>query len=528
MTGTGTRPGEALRVQPPLLEARGIGKTFPGVRALDDVSFTLGYGEVLGLVGENGAGKSTLMNLLTGVSPMESGEFLFEGEPLDVHGVADAMAKGISIVHQELSLTPDLTVEQNIYIGREPRNGPFLDKRTLHRNAVELLDRLHITIDPATPVSRMSVAHQQMVEIAKALSFDPRVLVLDEPTSPLNDAEVDALLALIREFVTPQTGVIYITHRLEELGRISDRITVMRDGRTVDTLTTRGTTQGQLVSKMVGRSIDTSRTPDPIDPDSPVLLQVEGLSTAKLLKDVSLDVHAGEIVGLAGLVGAGRTELGRAIVGADPITSGTIRLRGQEVHLSTPALAARHRIGYLSEDRKDLALLLSQSVTHNVALSAMQERFTRAGFVRDAAMEAEAEKQRTALSIKTPSIDQLVQNLSGGNQQKVAIARWLAKDCDVLIFDEPTRGIDVGAKEEIYGLLDNLAAQGRAIIMISSELPEILRMSHRIAVMCEGEVEGILPAADATEEKILQLATRTRADDVDVDRVVPISETEPA
>ena len=512
----------------PLLEARGVGKTFPGVKALEGVNFTLGYGEVLGLIGENGAGKSTLMNLLTGVYPMESGEFLFEGKPLEVTGVADAMKKGISIVHQELSLTPDLTVEQNIYIGREPRKGPFLDKTTLHRHAVELLDRLHITIDPTTPVSRMSVAHQQMVEIAKALSFNPRVLVLDEPTSPLNDAEVEALLALVHDFITPQTGVIYITHRLEELNEVSNRITVLRDGRTVDTVTTKDTTQGQLVAKMVGRSIDTSRKPEPISSDSPVLLQVENLSTATLLRNVSIDVHAGEILGLAGLVGAGRTELGRAIVGADPISEGTIHLRGKKVHLSTPAIAARHRVGYLSEDRKDLALLLSQSVTHNVALSAMQEKFTRVGFVNDKAMTAEAQAQRGSLHIKTPTVDQLVQNLSGGNQQKVAIARWLAKDCDVLIFDEPTRGIDVGAKEEIYTLLETLAAQGRAIIMISSEMPEILRMSHRIAVMCEGQLEGILTAEEATQEKILHLATRTQADDIDVRAIIPISETESA
>lgn len=495
-----------------ILKAHHIGKSFPGVRALDNVSLDVRFGEVLGLVGENGAGKSTLMNLLTGVIPLDEGEFIFEGQPLKVHGVADALRQGISIVHQELTLMPDLTVEANIFIGREPRRGPFLNHARLHRDTVDLLDRLGIDLDPRAVVSHLSVAQQQMAEIARALSFDPRLLVLDEPTSPLNDTEVAALHDLVRSFVKPTTAVVYITHRMEELAQISNRITVMRDGKVVDTLPTRGTTRGRIVSLMVGRAVDTSRRPQPTAQERPVVLSVRGLSTEKLLRDVSFDVRAGEILGLAGLMGAGRTEIGRAIVGADPISAGTIELNGRPVQITSPAVAARLRIGYLSEDRKNLALLLGQPVSHNIALSALAERFSRAGFVNDAGIRAEARNQVASLRIKTPSLTQQVKNLSGGNQQKVVIARWLAKACDVLIFDEPTRGIDVGAKEEIYALLSRLAQEGRAIIMISSEMPEILRMAHRVVVMCEGRVEGELSSEEATQEKILHLATRTRSD----------------
>ncbi len=496
-----TEPGGVI------LEARHVSKTFPGVKALDDVSFDLRYGEVLALVGENGAGKSTLMKLLSGVYPMESGEFQFGGRPLAVRGAADAMRQGISIIHQELSVIPDLTVEQNIYIGRERRRGPFLNRDALHRDAATLLKELSIQLDPRAVVSSLSVAQRQMLEIAKALSFDSRVLIMDEPTAALNDAEVAALHVLIRRFVKPTTAVIYISHRMEELGDIADRITVMRDGRMIATVPARETSRAELVSLMVGRKIDTTRRPAPVATDAPVVLSVRGLSTRDLLDDVTFDLRAGEILGFAGLMGAGRTELGRALVGADPITAGTIELRGATVRISSPAEAARRRIGYLSEDRKGLGLLLGQTVTTNVALSAMHERFSHFGFVKDAAMRAQARQQVNLLTIKTPSIGQEVKNLSGGNQQKVVIAKWLTKECDVLIFDEPTRGIDVGAKEEIYSLLEELAAQGKAIIMISSELPEVLRMSHRIAVMCEGRVTGILQGADATQEKLLHLAT---------------------
>ena len=490
-----------------IIEARHVSKTFPGVKALDDVSFDLRYGEVLALVGENGAGKSTLMKLLSGVYPWESGELRFEGRPLVVRNEADAMRQGISIIHQELSVIPDLTVEQNIYIGREPRRGPFLAKDALHRDAVALLKRLGIQLNPRALASSLSVAQRQMLEIAKALSFDSRVLIMDEPTAALNDAEVAALHELIRRFVKPTTAVIYISHRIEELGDIADRITVMRDGQAVATTPARGTSRSELVSLMVGRKIDTSRRPAPVAADAPVVLSVRGLSTRDRLDNIGFDLHAGEILGFAGLMGAGRTELGRALVGADPITAGTIELRGEPVRITSPAVAARHRIGYLSEDRKGLGLLLGQPVTHNVALSAMQERFSRNGFMRDAAMRSQARNQVGLLRIKTPSIGQQAKNLSGGNQQKVVIAKWLTKECDVLIFDEPTRGIDVGAKEEIYALLEDLAGQGKAILMISSELPEVLRMSHRIAVMCEGRITGVLPGAGATQEELLHLAT---------------------
>ncbi|HLU58698.1 MAG TPA: sugar ABC transporter ATP-binding protein [Pseudonocardia sp.] len=492
----------------PLLEARGVGKRFPGVQALQDMHIELRRGEVLALVGENGAGKSTLMKLLSGIYTPDEGEFFLDGKPLVVSGPRDALEKGISIIHQEFNLMPDLTVAQNIFIGREPRAGRFfLGDRALEAQAAELLDRLHMPLTPRERVGDLTVAKQQMVEIAKALSYEPRILIMDEPTAALNDAEVRTLHDLIRRFIGPETGVIYISHRMDELKRISDRITVIRDGRYIDTLDTATTTMPEVISRMVGREIVGDFRPEGVRPDRPVVLKVRGLTTKDLLKDVSFELREGEILGFAGLMGAGRTEVARALVGADPIESGTIELRGQPVRITSPAEAAEHRIGYLSEDRKNLGLLLEQDVNANIGLSSIRERFQRWGFVKDKAMRARSRELVESLRIRTPSIDQTTKFLSGGNQQKVVIAKWLVKDCDILIFDEPTRGIDVGAKEEIYRLLNELAAQGKSIIMISSELPEVLRMSHRIVVMSEGRVTGQLEAAEATQEKVMHFAT---------------------
>jgi ribose transport system ATP-binding protein len=505
----------------PLLEIVGASKSFPGVKALDRVRLDLRHGEVLALVGENGAGKSTLMKLLSGIYTPDEGEFFLNGERLELSAPKQAQELGISIIHQEFNLMPDLTIAQNIFIGREPRNGGiFLSERALNQQARELFDRLGLAMDPAELVGDLTVARQQMVEIAKALSYDSKVLIMDEPTAALNDAEVEALFELIRRFTTPTTGVIYISHRMHELKQISDRITVLRDGQYVDTLDTATTPGSQVISLMVGRSIEGEQrqAADPTSAD--VVLSVEGLSTKSLLDDVSFELHRGEILGFAGLMGAGRTEVARAIVGADKATAGTIRVHGQQVRIDNPAQAAALRIGYLSEDRKKLGVMLERDVRENIVLSSLS-RYVRAfGFMKDRAIETTAREYVTNLRIKTPSTQQLVKNLSGGNQQKVVVAKWLVKDCDVLIFDEPTRGIDVGAKDEIYALLNDLAAEGKSIIMISSELPEILRMSHRIAVMCEGRLTAILANEDATQENIMAYATTQAATRFDAEEIV--------
>ena len=490
-----------------LLEVEGVSKRFPGVRALDDMHLTLRHNEVLALVGENGAGKSTLMKLLSGIYTPDAGRFWLDGAALAVSGPKHALEMGISFIHQEFNLMPHLTVAQNIFIGREPRRGRFLlSERALNQRAAELLDRLGLRLDVKRAVADLSVAKQQMVEIAKALSFNPRVLIMDEPTAALNDAEVQTLHDLIRRFKRDDTGVIYISHRIDELKAISDRITVIRDGHFVATVDTAATTTREVVSLMVGRTITSDARPVGVREDREVVLSVEGLCTKELLKDVSFDLEKGEILGLAGLMGAGRTELARALVGADKVSAGVVRLRGERITIRNPADAARYRIGYLSEDRKHLGLLLEQDVSANIALTSLQERFSRRGFVNVRAARAAAKRLVTTLGVKTPSVLQTVKNLSGGNQQKVVIAKWLLKDCDVLIFDEPTRGIDVGAKEEIYALLNDLAAQGKSIIMISSELPEVLRMSHRVVVMTEGRVSAVLDHT-ATQEDVMHYAT---------------------
>ncbi|GAA4725126.1 sugar ABC transporter ATP-binding protein [Phytohabitans rumicis] len=490
-----------------LLEVEGVRKAFPGVQALDDMHINLRYGEVLAVVGENGAGKSTLMKLLSGSYVPDEGAFRLHGEPFTPQSPKHALESGISIIHQEFNLMPHLTVAQNIFIGREPRRGLILSDRELNRRAAELVARLGLPLDIRATVADLTVANQQMVEIAKALSYDARVLIMDEPTAALNDAEVQTLHGLIRRFVHADTAVIYISHRMDELKAISDRITVIRDGRYIGTLDTAETTTREVITLMVGRTLTSDARPVDVRDEREVVLDVRGLSTKELLRDVTFTLGKGEILGFAGLMGAGRTEVARAIVGADKTTAGTIHVHGRQVRIHNPAEAARHRIGYLSEDRKQLGLLLEHDVSDNITLSSLREKFSRWGLVdRLAARRAAADVVRR-LTIKTPSVRQTTKFLSGGNQQKVVIAKWLVKDCDILIFDEPTRGIDVGAKEEIYELLNSLAAQGKAIIMISSELPEVLRMSHRVVVMTEGRVSGILSAEEADQESVMHLAT---------------------
>ncbi len=502
---TGAQP-EAVSA---LVEMRGIEKSFPGVRALQNVGFDLRPGEVHALMGENGAGKSTLMKILTGVYQPDAGEIRVRGERVTLRDPQAAQALGISIIHQELYLMNHLTVAQNIFIGREPRKGfgIFVDEAKLRRDAAGIFRRMNVEIDPAAEVGHLTVARQQLVEIAKALSYDAQVLVMDEPTSALNETEVEHLFAVINDLRAHGVGIVYITHKMDEVKRIADRVTVMRDGQYIDTLPAATTPMATIIQMMVGRELaDQHRATGQASEDE--VLRVTGLNRGSVIRDVSFSLRRGEILGIAGLMGAGRTEVARAIFGADPIDRGEIRVHGQPRTIGSPADAVANGIAYLSEDRKHFGLVTGMSVRDNVTMASW-ERFKTAGlFMRDGALFTVAQEYSHKLKVKTPHVHQETRLLSGGNQQKVVIAKWLLRDCDILIFDEPTRGIDVGAKAEIYRLLEDLAAQGKAIIVISSELPEVLRLSHRIAVMCEGRITGELDGRTATQEDIMTLATQ--------------------
>ncbi len=491
-----------------IVSMEGVDKSFPGVHALDQCRFELRAGEVHALVGENGAGKSTLMKVLAGVHSKDAGRILFQGAEVDIPSPRAAQHLGISMIHQELNLMPHLTVAQNIFIGREPRRARFLlDDGAINQQARALLERLHLRVDPRTRVSDLTVARQQMVEIARALSLSSQVLIMDEPTAALTDAEIADLFRIIRELRDKGVGVVHISHRLEELPQISDRITVMRDGRTVETLATGDAPIERIIRLMVGRTIYEGAPEIPDLPQHEVVLEVRHLRRGRVLRDVSFSLRRGEILGVAGLVGAGRTEVARAIFGADPIDSGEILVRGRKVRIRSPRDAVRHGIAYLSEDRKRFGLALGMDVATNLVLATLRRFVRRFGWMNDARTRAAAQLQVDALRIRTPSLEQKAKNLSGGNQQKLVIGKWLTADTEILIFDEPTRGIDVGAKSEIYRLLNDLALQGKSIIMISSELPEVLRMSHRIIVMCEGRITGELPGG-ADQEQIMTYATQ--------------------
>ena len=496
-----------------LVEMDGISKDFPGVQALRSCRFELRRGEIHALVGENGAGKSTLMKILAGVYRRDAGRIRLGGADVDIPTPRAAQQLGISIIHQELSLMPHLTAAQNIFIGREPRGRiPFvIDESKLNEQARALFKSLNLKVDPQAKVGKLSVAQQQMVEIAKALSYSAQVLIMDEPTATLTDTEIDELFRIIRAVKANGVGVVHISHRLEELKLISDRVTVMRDGQYIATVDTKDASIDRIISMMVGRTIyEAAREIPTANPE--VVLDVRGLNRGRMVRDVSFNLRRGEILGLAGLVGAGRTEVARAVFGADRPDSGTILVHGKVARIHSPADAVHLGIGYLSEDRKRFGLAVGMDVETNIVLATLRKFADAFGRVDFRKTRATAEQRVHRLGIKTPSIRQKVRNLSGGNQQKVVIAKWLTADTEILIFDEPTRGIDVGAKSEIYHLLNELAKQGKAIIMISSELPEILRMSHRIVVMCEGRIRGELSGAEATQEKIMTFATmRTTA-----------------
>lgn len=491
-----------------ILEMKGIDKRFSGVHALKSVNLELRKGEVHALMGENGAGKSTLMKVLCGIYKRDGGEVVLFDKPVEFNTIKDSQEAGISIIHQELNMMNHLTVAQNIYIGREPMiNGIYIDDKKMESDAKALFDRIGVDIDPSAILGTLTVGKQQMVEIAKAVSHDSKILILDEPTAALTQVEVEELFAIMRDLKAKGIGMIYISHRMDEINRISDRITVMRDGEYVGTLITADTTKDEIVKMMVGRVIyGDKKEASAVPEDAPVVLEVKNLNRGKEIKDVSFKLHRGEILGFSGLMGAGRTEVARAIYGADKIDSGEIYINGKKVNIKTPEEAVKYGICYLSEDRKRYGLLLDKSVSENSVLSNLDD-YIHAGWINDAEIDKAAEKENAKLKTKTPSMKQILRNLSGGNQQKVIIARWLLKDCDIFIFDEPTRGIDIGAKSEMYTLMEELASQGKSVIMISSELSEIQRLSDRVVVMCEGRITGELDIADATQEKIMALAT---------------------
>lgn len=491
-----------------ILTMNKIDKSFPGVHALDNVDFEVRRGEVHALMGENGAGKSTLMKVLTGIYTKDSGSIIYEGREVEFKGTKEAQDAGVVIVHQELNMLGHLTVAQNIFIGREFKKGIKIDDKKMNEEAAKLFERLHIDIDPTETMSNLTVGKQQMCEIAKAISHDAKVIIFDEPSAALTETEIEELFKIIRDLREQQLGIVYISHRMDEIKVITDRVTVMRDGGYVGTLITSECTKDDIINMMVGRVIyENPKTKSLVAPDAPVVLKVENLNAGRMVQNVSFELRKGEILGFSGLMGAGRTETARAIFGADPKQSGDIYINGNKVEINSPQDAVKNGIGYLSEDRKRFGIVVQKTLAENSTMATI-ERFMRGLFIDKRAEKKATEEYVDALAIKTPSIDQLVVNLSGGNQQKVVIAKWLVRNSDILIFDEPTRGIDVGAKNEIYKLMNKLAAEGKSIIMISSEMTEILRMSDRIVVMCEGVKTGELDISEATQEKIMNLATR--------------------
>jgi ribose transport system ATP-binding protein len=501
-----------------LLEMRSITKRFPGVLALNEVNFDVRKGEVHALVGENGAGKSTLMKILSGVYERDSGDVIFKGQPVAFRNPRQSQLAGITTIYQELNQVPYLSVTENIFLGTElTRGGVALKWSEMHQQARELLAKLHLDIDPRTQVNELGVGMQQMVEVAKALYHKADLIIMDEPTSSLSIREINDLFSIVRELKAEGVSVIYISHHLEETFQISDRITVLRDGRHIATQPTDTLNVDKLIRLMVGRDLS-EQFPKETAARGDEILRVEGLSQGTRLLDISFTAYAGEVLGLAGLVGAGRTELVRAIFGADPIDSGQFFVQGKPVRIKSSRDAVNHGIGLLTEDRKRQGLFLQMNVRENITMSVL-ERLTRSLVTNQKKEAVLAQEFIDNLAIKASSQDQPAVNLSGGTQQKVVLSKWLATTPRMLIFDEPTRGIDVGAKVEIYRMMNELAKQGVAILMVSSELPEILGMSDRIMVMAGGRIRGFLNREEATEEKIMELATAT--DRATIEQVLP-------
>lgn len=488
----------------PFLQMKGITKRFPGVLALDEVDLDIYPGEVLALVGENGAGKSTLMKVLSGVYKADAGSVLIQGKPVEINGPLDSRALGISIIFQELSVLNNMDIAENIFVGREKARRGFVDKKAQHREAALLLEKVGLNIDTNMKTHRLSTAQKQMVEVAKALSLNSRLIIMDEPTSSLTDAETIKLFEIIQKLKDEGVAVVFISHRMNEIFKVSDQIAVMRDGAMVDLMVTKEVDEQQVIGAMVGREV-TDIFVKETAPIGEVALEVRNLSTKGFLKDISFHVRAGEIVGFAGLVGAGRSEVMRALLGIDPRESGEIFIHGKPVTVENPIDALKAGLGFVPEDRKEQGLILKMSVKANTSIAAL-DSVADGWFINRERETALTEEYIDKLQVKTPSHEQKVMNLSGGNQQKVVIAKWLATHPTVLILDEPTRGIDVGAKKEIHALMSEMAVSGVAIVMISSELPEILGMSDRIYVMHEGRLKGELDRAEASQELIMQMA----------------------
>ncbi|MEJ8639387.1 sugar ABC transporter ATP-binding protein [Streptomyces sp. NPDC006475] len=491
-----SHPDELLRIE-------GLRKTFPGVVALDAVDFDLRRGEVHVLLGENGAGKSTLIKMLSGAYRPDSGRILADGREVRIHSTQDAERLGIATIYQEFNLVPDLTVAENIFLGRQPRRFGMIDRRRMETDAAALLDRVGLRVSPGALVRELGIARLQMVEIAKALSLDARVLIMDEPTAVLTSEEVDQLFRIVRQLREDGVGIIFITHHLEEIAALGDRVTVLRDGRSIDEVPA-STPEAELVRLMVGRSIDQQYPRQRPEVGEP-LLSVRGLTRGGVFHDVSFEVRAGEVVGLAGLVGAGRTEIARAVFGADPYDTGTVDVRGKQLRGHDVNAAMRAGIGLVPEDRKGQGLVLDATVQENLGLVTLRSA-TRAGLVDLKAQRVAAARIAEQLGVRMAGLGQHVRTLSGGNQQKVVIGKWLLADTRVLILDEPTRGVDVGAKVEIYQLINELTASGHAVLMISSDLPEVLGMSDRVLVMAQGRIAGELTAHEATQDAVMALA----------------------
>jgi len=489
----------------PVLEMRHIRKTFPGVVALDDVNFELQRGEVHILLGENGAGKSTLMKILSGAYQKSAGQIILDGAEVEIKNPKHAQTLGISTIYQEFNLIPHLSVGENIFLGREPAYVPgVINQRAIFQRATRALGALGLALNPRNLVKELRVAEQQMVEVAKALSLDARILIMDEPTAALTEHEITELFATIRRLKEKGVSIVYISHLMGELFEIVYRVTFLRDGHSVGVYDVRGISKSELIRLMVNREL-TELFPKEKATRGPEVLRVDGLSTKGLLKDISFSLHKGEVLGIAGLLGAGRTELARAIFGLDKITSGTIYINGALQKIGSPRRAINSGMGFLTEDRKLQGLVLPLSVERNLCLSSV-DKFSKWGVMDTRQEQRAAGRYVKELRIKTPSLDQKVVFLSGGNQQKVVLSKWLCSQAEVFIFDEPTRGVDVGAKAEIYQLMNRLTAAGVAIIMISSELLEVLGMSDRILVMRGGQITGEFSAEEATQERILQCA----------------------
>ncbi|ACP23410.1 putative ATP-binding component of ABC transporter (plasmid) [Sinorhizobium fredii NGR234] len=491
-----------------LLEVDNVRKEFAGVVALDNVSFRVRRGSVHALMGENGAGKSTLMKIIAGIYTPDAGEFKWRGQSIRLNSPLDALDNGIAMIHQELNLMAPMTVSENVWIRREPKNRfGFIDHDELRRRTLELFDRLGIDIDPDEQVGKLSVASRQMVEIAKAVSYESDVLIMDEPTSTLTEREVEHLFRIIRTLREAGKGIIYITHKMNELFEIADEVSIFRDGKHIATKAANEVTRDEVIRMMVGRELSQMfpKTPAPI---GDVVLKVRNLGLAGVFDDISFDLRAGEILGIAGLVGSGRSNIAETIFGVIPATSGSIEIAGEKVVVDSPAVAMQHGMAFLTEERKESGCFLLLNIQENMQMAALRSGYVRRGFVDQKRLSRDCDAMTSALRVKTPNMEELILNLSGGNQQKVLIARWLLTKPRILILDEPTRGIDVGAKAEIHRMISNLAGEGLAVIMISSEMPEILGMSDRVMTIRQGRLSGILDRVEADQVKIMELAAQ--------------------